>query len=772
LRVAAALALAAAGAVAAPAQAAVEIGPSRVVVSKPGARAVINREPFRIAFDRGAGAPVLREVANSRIEPVTLPRTQDPEPFSLEREPDNAVYAPLTFEVGQEQRAQWTGVYWAGDMLFSRRSGAVYRALDVLTTRRRGEGVDLVVSTNDPSGRRLLVTVVPEGAGAIRVRARASVLDGVISIADSFASPSRREAFRGFGGRHRGLDQRGRKLYGWVEQENFGGPGTLAQSAQLPALTTLGTPYRFEDLGVPPIDLDELPGGRRHYLFPGGPGGAYYPQASFLSSRGYGFLLTRDELSRWRMGNDRAGAWQVQASAAELDYLVAPGPVRRALRTITAINGRHQLPAAWAQRATISRPITNNGRETAATYRAKVEADLDEIERRRPPIGMYAFEGWGIQDPAWVRRTIQRLHRMGIKAQLYLRAYVSDDELLTQPPGDYDYVRANGLVATDAAGEPAYFRSGLTNAPAVLLDFTDPATVRWWRDRLEFMLDLGADGFMQDFGEQTLDGMRFHDLSSGSAMHNRYPVLYHRVTRRLVDDYERRHDRRIFWFTRSGYSGRPGSAAYEESNFPGDETSDWSEASGLASLAPDMLNRGVGGAFGFNTDIGGYASLFTGPPSAELFTRWSEWSALTPFFRVHSSAQNSPRFPWSYGAATYRRWRRMAVLHNRAIPYMQRLWRAGRRTGVPPTRPLWLAYPGDARAAAQDQEWLLGPDVLVAPVVRRGARARTVYFPRGCWRSPATGRRYRGPRSARVRAPLGRLPFFLRCGQNPIGRVP
>ncbi|WP_177169271.1 TIM-barrel domain-containing protein [Thermoleophilum album] len=75
------------------------------------------------------------------------------------------------------------------------------------------------------------------------------------------------------------------------------------------------------------------------------------------------------------------------------------------------------------------------------------------------------------------------------------------------------------------------------------------------------------------------------------------------------------------------------------------------------------------------------------------------------------------------------------------------------------------------RAAAQDQEWLLGPDVLVAPVVVEGARSRDVYFPRGCWRDPRSGRAYRGPRTVRVAAPLGHLPFFFRCGTRPF-RVP
>jgi alpha-D-xyloside xylohydrolase len=86
---------------------------------------------------------------------------------------------------------------------------------------------------------------------------------------------------------------------------------------------------------------------------------------------------------------------------------------------------------------------------------------------------------------------------------------------------------------------------------------------------------------------------------------------------------------------------------------------------------------------------------------------------------------------------------------------------------MPIARPLWLAVPGDQRAADQDQEWMLGRDVLVAPVVVEHARGRGVYFPRGCWREPESGRVVTGPGSERVAAPLGRLPYFFRCGTTP-----
>jgi alpha-D-xyloside xylohydrolase len=274
---------------------------------------------------------------------------------------------------------------------------------------------------------------------------------------------------------------------------------------------------------------------------------------------------------------------------------------------------------------------------------------------------------------------------------------------------------------------------------------------------------------MQDFGEQVQVGMHFDDGSTGATMHNRLPVLFHRATAAAVRSFERRHPgRRIYWFTRSGYSGTPGSTRYEMANFPGDETTDWSRSAGLASLTTDMLNRAIGGAYGFTTDIGGFFDIPYGATGKELFVRWAEWAALSPFFRIHGSVAAGTHTPWSYDARTLRIYKGLARLHRRAEPLILRLWRAARRTGMPVTRPLWLQYPNDHRAAAQDQEWLLGRSILVAPVVAEGAASRMVYFPPGCWRS-RDGERHRGPASVEVAAPLGTLPWFSRCGTRPLG---
>ncbi len=291
----------------------------------------------------------------------------------------------------------------------------------------------------------------------------------------------------------------------------------------------------------------------------------------------------------------------------------------------------------------------------------------------------------------------------------------------------------------------------------------------WWQSRIRGALDLGADGFMQDFGEQVQADMHFADGEVGATMHNRYPVLYHAVTRQAVEDYQRAHPaRQLFFFTRAGYSGTPGSAASEGANFPGDETTDFSRSAGLASQTTDMLNRAVGGAYGFSTDIGGYFDLGPYQPTTkELFLRWAEWAALSPLFRLHGSVLAGTHTPWSYDQQTVAVYEQLARLHASARSLILRLWQEAAHTGVPITRPLWLAYPGDTTAAAQDQEWLLGPDVLVAPVVEQGVASRSVYFPAGCWQSPGASGPVNGPISRTVAAGLDTLPYYFRCGTHP-----
>jgi alpha-glucosidase (family GH31 glycosyl hydrolase) len=465
------------------------------------------------------------------------------------------------------------------------------------------------------------------------------------------------------------------------------------------------------------------------------------------------------------MASDRDDAWQVETASRRLHYVVAPGTSHQAIRKLTAIGGRHQVPPRWAIGPTLDR-LVRFPSETAAEYEAEVRSDLREITDRGVHLTAYRIEGWHLLPGDFLRWAIDKLRNRGIRPVLYLRAFVGKDEIGTDDPRAYDVALSKGYVATRADGSPYVFSSNF-NAPAAQIDFTDPDAVSWWQRRVKQVLRLGADGFMADFGEQVQVGMHFASGASGWSMHNRLPVLMHKATREAVRDFEARHPkRRIFFYNRAGYSGSPGSARFEFANFPGDETTDWSRSSGLASLTPDMLNRGIGGAYGYTTDIGGFFDIPYGPTSKELFIRWAEWAALSPMFRLHGSVAAGTHTPWSFDEQTLAIYKRLSALHERAEPLIMRLWKRAHRTGMPIATPLWLRYPGIARAEAEDQQWMLGRNVLVAPVVSPGAVTVTAFFPPGCWRT-SEGERYVGPRSAYVRARLGKLPYFIRCGTHP-----
>ena len=709
----------------------------RITVSAPEARAVIRQHPFNLRIEDGSGRRVLREVQGGS-PPLQTPPTVDPAAPGFDSPSAPTLYAPLSFLVGSESIVQYDGGFWGGNLNSGTRSGIQFSATAVKRVKREGRGVRLVLSTTDPTGRVLVVRVKPVGCCSIGVFANAHPATGVAMIGDSFASRPG-EGFFGFGGRHNALDQHGNTFSSFVSEENVNG------------LTGVGV------------------GGGGRSLYPNGPAAAYYPQPEFISSHRYGFLVDQPQLLRFQLDDQRPDAWNVTASSSGLRFVVAPGSGPRAIRSLTDLTGRQPLPPRWGLGPMLDRLVKNFG-ETDEDYQSNLAADLDNMVRYHLPLKAYRIEGWGFPggndgfslhtytSPAEQAQAISTLRSRGIHPLVYFRPWMTANSQAV----------ANGWVAKRADGSP-YITSGTTNQPIALLDFTNPIAVRFWQGELAKAFDLGADGFMQDFGEEVLAGMHFHNGETGVTMHNRYLAIYAKATRQEIRRYERKHPKRHLWyFTRAGYTGRPGSAAYENANFPGDETTDWTQSSGLPSSTPDMLNRAIGGAFGYGTDIGGYFDLNTPPTTKELFIRWAEWAALSPVFRLHGAGPTGTHTPWSFDDETVQIYNQLSQLHLKAVPLILRLWKKAVRTGMPPTRPLWLAYPHDRNARAQEQEWLLGGDLLVAPVVEQGASSRSVYFPAGCWRFPATGQRFRGPTSRVVQAPLNVLPYYFRCGSHPI----
>ncbi len=472
--------------------------------------------------------------------------------------------------------------------------------------------------------------------------------------------------------------------------------------------------------------------------------------------------------------------WGVKSPRLTLS--LAGGGIERAAKSYTADVGRAPAPPRYVYEPWID--VINEGEGEAApngqgfTGGERVRDDLERIveESRRHdiPIGTLGVEGW--QEVPDGRRFFARLRKKGYHLSAYWNPFTS------RGTDAYDDALAKDIFIKDPRGEPYPI---VTNrgGQSFVIDYSHPRALSFWKDQIRRSCDLGFESFMHDFGEFVTEGMRFHNGQPPETMHNAYPVLYHRAARSALASCARR-ERGFdpFFYVRAGYSGidnGPGVIDSTSSVFPGDETTDWSQGSGIPSVPPAMLNLAMGGSFTFTTDVGGYLDLFAPRTSAELFTRWSQLAAFTAVSRIHNSTFNGSAYPFSFDRQTLETYRRYARAKVRLIPLVDR-WskRAASDGTIGPVRPLVLDDPS-AAARSIDDEWLLGENILVAPVLEEGARSRRVYLPAGSdWqrvvvdakgRLAPRGKTQAGGRTVSASAPMTDIPIYRRVGASEAG---
>jgi alpha-D-xyloside xylohydrolase len=214
-----------------------------------------------------------------------------------------------------------------------------------------------------------------------------------------------------------------------------------------------------------------------------------------------------------------------------------------------------------------------------------------------------------------------------------------------------------------------------------------------------------------------------------------------------------------------------GSQRFGAALWSGDVPATWAS---LRAQVRAGLNVAIAGIPWWTTDIGGFHG--GDPDSAEyreLLVRWFQYGVFCPLLRLHGFRDPRPPFgpemtggpneAWSYGGEALVAISAALRLRERLRPYLMDQMRVAHEQGVPPMRPLFVDFPADARTWQVDDQFLLGPDLLVAPVLEAGATARPVYLPEGaCWTDAATGERHPGGMRVEASAPPDRIPLFLR----------
>lgn len=704
----------------------------------------IERAPFRLSLIGPDGVEQVATVPGREGAPVRVPGVDGPQP--VEPLGPAGGFPAFGFVLGAAPSVSYPLPLFTGNRLFGAETGALVSLVEVTEAQPVAGGLDLSVRTDAPSlgPARVAVRTLPGGGVRLDVEPPAGVTP--VSSVFSLASPDD-EGLYGLGARKDAFDQRGLLRNVWTEEQN-------------------ASDERVEPITCPTLGCD--------YTFPNGAQAAYLVQPSVTGSNGWTGWVAQTELSRVDLAAARPDVVRWGVAAPRLTLSLAGGGIERSAAAHTADVGRAPAPPAWVYSPWVD--VINEGEGEAApngggfTGGARVRADLEDVVRRSReldlPVGVLGVEGWQVvPDNA---ELFAALRAQGYRLSAYWNPFHS--------PGNpaYDEAARRDLFIEDPTGQPYAFVNN-RGSRTFAIDWTKPGAQQWWDEQLARSMDLGFEGWMHDFGEFVTEGMRFADGTPPEVMHNRYPVLLHEASKHAADRYAAAHPGfEPFFYVRSGFDGVQRSTG---SVFPGDETTDWAQGSGLPSVVPAMLNLAVGGFPTFTTDVGGYFDFLAPRTTPELLVRWGQLAAFTPVSRVHNSTDKESLFPHDLEGADLEAYRRYAKAKVALAPTVDALTRAGERDGsIGPVRPLVLDD-ASPEARSVDDQWLLGRDLLVAPVLEPGATVRSVYLPAGAGWQPvrvaddgslvASGEALAGGQRLDVQVTLADIPLFTRAVASP-----
>jgi alpha-D-xyloside xylohydrolase len=501
--------------------------------------------------------------------------------------------------------------------------------------------------------------------------------------------------------------------------------------------------------------------GRRVAHFIDEPGGTnttdrtYKSVPMVVSSRGYGLFLHHGEEAVFDLGGTSTASGSILVEAGELDLFIMLGNPKQVLGRYTALTGRAPVPPAWTFGTWLSKCMYES--------RAEVEQNLDTADKLGIPIDVIGLDPWWLAnrtgmkydfcDFVWnekdfgpIEEFTAMLRERGAKLCLWVNPNVVE--------GTDAYVPER-LVSRGRVREAIF-------PTRAFVDFTG-AGGEWWVEEMRRLQAAGIDAFKLDYGELVPVNSEFADGRSGRQLHNMYALLASMTAHRAGIP---------FHYTRSGTAG---SQRYPV-HWPGDAQSTWA---GMAGNLRGALSAAWSGFAHWSTDIGGFFTRNYAPqdrtsdeysdpsvtrPEPELFVRWTQWAMFLSHNRFHGMLG---REPWLFGDEAVEIVKTFLALRRRLKPYLLRLSEEAAATGVPLVRPMALEYPHDPATRWIDTQFLLGPDLLVAPVLEPGGRAE-VYVPDGTWADVFTGESYSGSRWVHHESvPLDRIPVLVRSGTEP-----
>ena len=318
----------------------------------------------------------------------------------------------------------------------------------------------------------------------------------------------------------------------------------------------------------------------------------------------------------------------------------------------------------------------------------------------------------------------------------------------------YAEASKNGYCVKDKAGKD--YLVTITTFPAAMIDLTNPDAYDWYKNLIKNnMIKLGMSGWMADFGEYLPMDCVLYSGENPETIHNRWPAIWAKLNKEAIEESGVQDE--VFFFTRAGHTG---TVSQSMMMWTGDQHVDWSIDDGLPSVIPATLSLAMSGYGITHSDIGGYTTVMHMTRSKELLMRWAEMNVFSPLFRSHEGNQPIRNVQLYSDNDLVLHLSRCSRMHAALKPYLMECVKDNATQSLPVMRPLFYHYDENA-CYTESTEYLLGRDILVAPILKEGVSKRSVYLPNDTWIHLFTGKEYTGG-TYEIESRIGFPPVFVR----------
>ena len=483
---------------------------------------------------------------------------------------------------------------------------------------------------------------------------------------------------------------------------------------------------------------------------------AYKNIPFYLSNRKYGLFVDNPGKVSFEVGSEKVSRVQFSVPGEEMSYSVVGGENLKAiLNTYTDLTGKAPLVPDWSYGLWLSTSFTTD-------YDEKTVLEfVDGMAERNIPLSVFHFDCRWMKELEWCNfdwdkskfpdpeGLLKKLHDRGLKICVWINSYIGQKSPL------FEEGAKNGYFIKNEDG--SVWQWDRWQAGMAIVDFTNPEATKWYQGYLKKLVAMGVDCFKTDFGERIpTEGVKYYDGSDPELMHNYYTYLYNKAVYDVL--VETKGADEAILFARSATVGGQ--------QFPVHWGGDCS--SNYPSMAESLragLSFGMSGFGYWSHDIAG----FEDQASPDLYKRWTQFGLLSSHSRYHGST--AYKVPWLYGDEAVDVAREFTELKLQLKPYLLKMAQETHETGVPMMRAMVLEFPDDPTCEDIDTQYMLGDDLLVAPVFREDGVVR-FYVPDDgtgqAWTNIITDTAYEPGKWYTEQYDYHTLPVLARPGTDPL----